>query len=174
MANAKKDEDKTCVLDTYYLDSWGIDYNCTSCGDGCVNAACLPTERETGGKACWVAGWGLKADDVYDGVVSSVGLNTFSEDYCSEYSHYWGIATDELCAGVPDTDGNGLTEAGKDSCQGDSGGPLICGVDGKYVLTGIVSWGSGCAEEGFPGVYGRVHSYLRNRFDCRKYRKLYN
>ena len=69
ISNAKKVENKTCVLDTYYLDSWGIDYNCTSCGDGCVNAACLPTERETGGKACWVAGWGAKADYVFDHVL---------------------------------------------------------------------------------------------------------
>ena len=74
ITNAKKDEDKTCVLDIYYLDSHGIEYDCTSCGDGCVNAACLPTEPETGGKACWVAGWGLKADDVYDGVLRIVQI----------------------------------------------------------------------------------------------------
>lgn len=49
-----------------------------------------------------------------------------------------------ICAGVP----NG----GKDSCQGDSGGPLIS----NNTLYGIVSWGYGCAEKGYPGVYGNV------------------
>ena len=32
----------------------------------------------------------------------------------------------DICAGVPDWDGNGEADGGKDSCQGDSGGPLIC------------------------------------------------
>ena len=50
---------------------------------------------------------------------------------------------DEICAGIPDADGDNLTEAGVDSCQGDSGGPLVCDVGGAATLTGIVSWGSG-------------------------------
>mmetsp|Transcript_397 Transcript_397/g.589 ORF Transcript_397/g.589 Transcript_397/m.589 type:complete len:439 (-) Transcript_397:345-1661(-) len=46
----------------------------------------------------------------------------------------------------------------KDSCQGDSGGPLI--LKGSSAATdiqvGIVSWGYGCADPSYPGVYAEV------------------
>ena len=38
--------------------------------------------------------------------------------------------------------------------QGDSGGPLTI----NNVLTGIVSWGFGCGDARYPGVYGSVPS----------------
>ena len=58
-----------------------------------------------------------------------------------------------ICAGYP---GDG----GKDACQGDSGGPFVCHSDGKAIITGIVSWGNGCALPEYPGVYSRVTHVL--------------
>ena len=55
---------------------------------------------------------------------------------------------------------NFVTASGKDACQGDSGGPLICSIDGKAVLTGVVSRGSGCGEEGKPGIYANVSYFI--------------
>jgi len=46
-----------------------------------------------------------------------------------------------------------------DACQGDSGGPLLYVYNGTTYLVGIVSWGIGCALQGYPGVYASVNYY---------------
>ncbi|XP_032782705.2 trypsin [Daphnia magna] len=50
----------------------------------------------------------------------------------------------------------GAAAPGKDTCQGDSGGPLY--VDGVQV--GITSWGYGCADPEYAGIYTRVTTYV--------------
>lgn len=74
-----------------------------------------------------------------------------SNDECEEAYAKAGAPIDDsmICGAV-----NG---GGKDACQGDSGGPLIIKCDnGKDTLIGVVSWGIGCADADFPGVYGRM------------------
>lgn len=52
-----------------------------------------------------------------------------------------------ICAGVLD--------GSRDACFGDSGGALIC--EGQ--ISGVVSFGFGCARRNFPGAYVDVAQY---------------
>jgi trypsin len=94
-----------------------------------------------------VAGFGrlTEGSSAKPQVLQAAHVNIMSQTACK--AAYPGSITDRmLCAGLP----NG----GKDACQGDSGGPIY-GKDSN-TLKGIVSWGSGCARPGKPGVYTRV------------------
>jgi hypothetical protein len=54
-----------------------------------------------------------------------------------------------VCAGYP--------AGGVDTCAGDSGGPLLAvRPEGTFRLVGATSFGNGCAQPGYPGVYARV------------------
>jgi hypothetical protein len=77
--------------------------------------------------------------------LKEVNVKYIDYDTCNNL--YGGDIVDSvmLCAGVP--------SGGKDSCQGDSGGPIF---DQEGTQVGVVSWGYGCAQAQYPGVYSRV------------------
>ncbi|MBV8932060.1 MAG: serine protease [Kutzneria sp.] len=110
-------------------------------------AASTDTALYAEGTNTLILGWG---DTTEGGAASRYLLQAMvpltSDATCkTAYSQYNASAM--VCAGYP--------QGGTDTCQGDSGGPLIAG--GK--LIGITSWGQGCAEAGFPGIYTRVITY---------------
>jgi trypsin len=101
------------------------------------------------------AGYGRLTQDSYTkpDVLQAVTLDYISNADCdASYGGIGKIDSGMTCAGY--------STGGKDSCQGDSGGPLFS-YDRKFC--GIVSWGSGCAQAGKPGVYASA-VYFRQWF----------
>jgi len=102
-----------------------------------------------------VMGWGnqLADGEKFPNTLQEVQLPLADHAQCK--SNYAGVdmtITDNmLCAG--------LAAGGKDSCQGDSGGPLVYQKDSDWFQTGVVSFGEGCAQENFFGVYTKVSNY---------------
>ncbi|XP_046511017.1 urokinase-type plasminogen activator isoform X2 [Equus quagga] len=93
------------------------------------------------------------ADYLYPEQLKMTVVKLVSHQECQQ-PHYYGseVTTKMLCAADP--------QWKTDSCQGDSGGPLVCSIQGRLTLTGIVSWGRGCAMKDKPGVYTRVSRFL--------------
>lgn len=79
-----------------------------------------------------------------------VTLPIISRSSCRSQYGTSQITDNMICAGF----GGG----GHDACSGDSGGPL---VDDSGTLIGLVSWGRGCAQAGYAGVYTRVGNYVQ-------------
>nr|AAU06120.1 trypsinogen [Takifugu rubripes] len=114
-----------------------------------VKPVALPKACPEAGDKCTVSGWGnIYSDDVFNPFnLQCVEVPILSDKECD--NSYPGKITERMvCAGY--------LEGGKDACQGDSGGPLVCNNE----LHGIVSWGQGCAQPNYPGVYTKVCSLL--------------
>ncbi|XP_069044038.1 ovochymase-like isoform X2 [Lepisosteus oculatus] len=109
------------------------------------------------GTSCWVTGWGYTAEDgaTLPTTLQEVQLPIIGNRQCGCLNDVVfganSVTGNMLCAGV--------LQGGKDSCQGDSGGPLVCKQGPSWVQAGVVSFGEGCAQPNFPGVYTRVSQY---------------
>lgn len=103
-------------------------------------------------KRPFITGWGRSS---FQGELSSIlqeaQIDIVDNERCvSDYANFRAVIDHRvLCAGGD----------GKDSCRGDSGGPLMIPMGAVHYLAGIVSFGVGCADADFPGVYTRVAEF---------------
>ncbi|XP_068136695.1 coagulation factor X-like [Hyperolius riggenbachi] len=118
---------------------------------------CLPTPNlgrllTQEGEVGQVSGWGAtRYLGRYSRFLLKVRLPVVSQDAC--IASTGNVVTGNMfCAGY-------ASEA-KDACKGDSGGPFAVLFRNTWYLTGVVSWGEGCAAEGKYGVYTRVSNYI--------------
>jgi hypothetical protein len=88
---------------------------------------------------------------IYSENLMAVDIYPVDPDTCvRQYTETVAVNPDTmLCAGN--------TSPNRDSCNGDSGGPLLDKATGKMV--GIISFGKGCGDPDFPGVYTRISTY---------------
>ncbi|XP_055845026.1 trypsin 3A1-like [Episyrphus balteatus] len=112
----------------------------------------LATERPDDNTPLIVSGWGRQIVNVSTTVVQRKHLraayvNVFNQDECARrYQRLREVNSVMICAAAK----------GRDSCQGDSGGPLINPKNAEQV--GIISFGVGCANPNYPGVYSSFMS----------------
>lgn len=143
-----------------------------------LTAAAIPLATHSGvvgaGDTLRTAGWGARREEfawlpAAGNTLQSVELDVVGAAACGRAYPNTVDGGRQLCAGVPG--------GGCDSCQGDSGGPAYVwataaaaanGSDaakaadagvGRWVQVGLVSFGTGCARSGMPGVYTSVAAY---------------
>lgn len=122
-----------------------------------VNKVCLPENRRDQiplGISCYITGWGRTIGGGSAAEVLQEALLPVANDTtCREKMAVVGTVYRKLmlCAGAQ----------GKGGCQGDSGGPLVCEENGKWVLRGVVSWGTGWCYTDYYTVFARVSNFVK-------------
>jgi len=147
---AKLNYDKSTKRDDIAL----LKLNSSVLDDGkTVRIIDLPKAGEIPTGTCQVLGYGrTTAKGVNSKGLEYADVKIMLHKTCEDKGSFKKYLTDKMiCAGGGKTD----------ACQGDSGGPMTCkDSSGKHVMTGVVSYGSGCATPGVPGVYTRVSAYI--------------
>uniref|UniRef100_A0A3Q2YQ84 Coagulation factor VII n=1 Tax=Hippocampus comes TaxID=109280 RepID=A0A3Q2YQ84_HIPCM len=120
--------------------------------------ACLPT-KSLAERDLWaisihpvMSGWGrLSLHGSTARLLQRLALPRVPLQECRLHTKL-NITRNMLCAG--------LQRGGQDACKGDSGGPLVTRYKKTWFLTGVVSWGNGCADNNMYGIYTKVSNFL--------------
>ncbi|CAN9498315.1 unnamed protein product [Ophioblennius macclurei] len=123
-----------------------------------VVPVCLPAQNSTFSRTlatvrhATVSGWGrLAQHGLPSSVLQRLVLPRVPLQECRQHTRL-NITRNMMCAG--------LRSGGRDACEGDSGGPLVTRYKKTWFLTGVVSWGKGCAKENMYGIYAKVSNFL--------------
>ncbi|KAM7315818.1 hypothetical protein ISCGN_005601 [Ixodes scapularis] len=130
--------------------------------EGFVVPACLPSKDHEMKALVTVSGYGtLKSGGQLSEQLMTVDVPVIPDQQCETMYKTAFQSYGQPSAFNAATMFCTLEEGGgKDACQGDSGGPAIQRHDGYAFLTGVVSWGIGCAHANYPGVYAEVSYYI--------------
>uniref|UniRef100_A0A8C1Y0R5 Si:dkey-32n7.7 n=1 Tax=Cyprinus carpio TaxID=7962 RepID=A0A8C1Y0R5_CYPCA len=117
-----------------------------------ISPVCLAAHTSVfnSGTDSWITGWGNISEGVSlpsPKVLQEVEVPVIGNRQCNCLYGVGNITDNMICAG--------LLEGGKDSCQGDSGGPMVSRQSSVWVQSGIVSFGTGCAQPETPRVFVR-------------------
>ncbi|CAH1789765.1 unnamed protein product [Owenia fusiformis] len=117
-----------------------------------VNTICLPQKGEQFSGQCVATGWGMTQGTGDMTKLREVTVPVYTTSDCNR--HWGGRVSDrQICMGtVPPA-------PTKTACRGDSGGPLVCKKNGRWVQSGVTSWGTFQCT-GKPAVYTRTSEYL--------------
>jgi len=127
-----------------------------------LQPVCIADVDYFDGEMSTVIGWGtLFAGGSAATRLREVSKPILSNAKCSQAYGSAFIASTMMCSGIYEV-------GGKDACQGDSGGPLVVMRNNAWTLAGVVSWGYGCAEPNYPGIYADVfqlRSWLNSKIN---------
>jgi len=116
---------------------------------------CLPQKYDfvLAGTEAKVSGWGnlvgdpTSVENPKPRYLQAVSVKVIDPEQCKNWLEMT-LYEDSMCAG----------EGEQNACRGDSGGPLMIKIDGRWSLTGVVSWGypNSCDKSKRPTVYHQV------------------
>lgn len=125
-----------------------------------ISPICLPQpgKKPLQDEYCVSHGWGedeFGSGGKYQTRLKEVVVPVVNNDQCqadlrskTRLGEYYELDQSFICAGG---------KLGVDTCKGDGGSPLVCQKQqGTWYQSGIVSFGIGYGEEGFPAVYADV------------------
>ncbi|MFZ9669580.1 MAG: serine protease [Solirubrobacterales bacterium] len=172
-----KASDTTVVLGTNYLDGapqrkvWGLfphpDYDIeTTANDIAIvvldqpaSQPAMPIARPgdeallTPGTPAFIAGWGKLCEAESCSAPTDLRQATVPIRETAPCAAAYEAVGEPFTASMFCAGGGVGTS---DACQGDSGGPIAVDGPAGRTLVGVVSWGRGCANPDFPGVYTNV------------------